>query len=66
MKVGETLSNRCQHFLRVVGLISDQEVVYRFGDLFIAENPVTGAKRQIKKITEHFGENNKSESNEGG
>ena len=46
------LSKESQAFLRRVNLINEQEVVYRFGDLFIAENSITGAKRQIHNLPE--------------
>ncbi len=47
------LSKESQTFLRRVNLINEQEVVYRFGDLFIAENSITGAKRQIHNLPEN-------------
>lgn len=46
------LNNDSQNYLRKINLINNQEVVYKFGDLFIAENSVTGARRQLQEIPE--------------
>ena len=50
------LNNEAQIFLRRANLINDQEVVYKFGDLFIAENSITGSKRQITGIPKEIAE----------
>jgi len=51
------LSNESQVFLRKINMINEQEVVYKFGDLFIAENSITGTKRQLDSIPTHVMEN---------
>ena len=48
MKV--VLSKEAQAFLRASKVINEQEVVYKFGDLFIAENSITGSKRQVQNL----------------
>lgn len=55
MKV--VLNREAQVFLRSNNIISEQEVVYKFGDLFIAENSVTGSRRQLDNIPAHIAEN---------
>ena len=53
------LSNESQVFLRKINLINEQEVAYKFGDLFIAENSITGTRRQLQNIPDHVMENSK-------
>lgn len=55
MKV--VLNKEAQAFLRASKIINEQEVVYKFGDLFIAENSITGSKRQVKSVPAHIVEN---------
>ena len=55
MKV--VLSNESQAFLRRINMINEQEVAYKFGDLFIAENSVTGVRRQLQSVPEYVVEN---------
>ena len=55
MKV--VLSNEAQAFLRRINMINEQEVAYKFGDLFIAENSVTGVRRQLQDVPDYVVEN---------
>ena len=55
MKV--VLSNESQAFLRRINMINEQEVAYKFGDLFIAENSVTGVRRQLQDVPDYVVEN---------
>ncbi len=55
MKV--VLSNESQAFLRRINMINEQEVAYKFGDLFIAENSVTGVRRQLQSVPDYVVEN---------
>lgn len=55
MKV--VLSNESQAFLRRINMINEQEIAYKFGDLFIAENSVTGARRQLQSVPDYVVEN---------
>tara|TARA_B100001094_G_C18134119_1_gene773992 strand:- start:329 stop:523 length:195 start_codon:yes stop_codon:yes gene_type:complete len=55
MKV--VLNSESQAFLRKAKMINDQEVAYKFGDLFIAENSITGTKRQLQGVPEFVIEN---------
>jgi len=55
MKV--VLSNESQAFLRNINMINEQEIAYRFGDLFIAENSITGARRQLQSVPDYVVEN---------
>ena len=41
------LEDSVQIFLRKSNIISAVEVVYKFGDLYIAEDTISGAKRNI-------------------
>ena len=41
------LEDSVQIFLRKSNIISSVEVVYKFGDLYIAEDTISGAKRNI-------------------
>jgi hypothetical protein len=43
----EALSDDKILLLREAQIINAQEVVYKVGDLFVAENVLTGSKRQI-------------------
>ena len=51
------LSNESQAFLRKINMINEQEVAYKFGDLFIAENSVTGVRRQLQSVPDYVVEN---------
>ena len=51
------LSNESQNFLRKINMINEQEIAYRFGDLFIAENSITGTKRQLQSVPNYVVEN---------
>ena len=55
MKV--VLSNESQAFLRNINMINEQEIAYKFGDLFIAENSITGARRQLQSVPDYVVEN---------
>lgn len=44
------LSNESQSLLRRMNLISSEEVAYKFGDLFIAENTISGSRRQLESV----------------
>jgi len=55
MKV--VLSNESQVFLRKINMINEQEVAYKFGDLFIAENSITGTRRQLQSVPDYVMEN---------
>ena len=55
MKV--VLSNESQAFLRRINMINEQEVAYKFGDLFMAENSVTGVRRQLQDVPDYVVEN---------
>ena len=51
------LEDNVQLNLRRKGVISSVEVVYKFGDLYIAEDTISGAKRNIESsqiISESF------------
>ena len=55
------LSDEAQRNLRANNIITATEVAYRFGDLFVAENTVTGEKRNLQNVPLHIVENaNKS------
>jgi len=41
------LEDDIQNFLRRNNIISSVEVVYKFGDLYIAEDTISGSKRNI-------------------
>ena len=41
------LEDSVQNFLRQRKIISSVEVVYKFGDLYIAEDTISGSKRNI-------------------
>ena len=56
------LSNESQAILRRIKLISEQEVAYKFGDLFIAENSITGQKRQLENVPLNIAENSAKSS----
>jgi len=43
----EALSDDKLTLLREAQIINAQEIVYKVGDLFVAENILTGTKRQI-------------------
>ena len=51
------LSNESQAFLRRINMINEQEVAYKFGDLFMAENSVTGVRRQLQDVPDYVVEN---------
>jgi len=55
MKV--VLSNESQAFLRKIKMINEQEIAYKFGDLFIAENSITGVRRQLQSVPDYVVEN---------
>ena len=55
MKV--VLSNESQAFLRNINMINEQEIAYKLGDLFIAENSITGARRQLQNVPDNVVEN---------
>ena len=42
------LEDNIQSFLRKNKIISSVEVVYKFGDLYIAEDTISGTKRNIE------------------
>jgi len=56
------LSNESQAILRRINLINEQEVAYKFGDLFIAENSITGQKRQLENVPSNIAENSNKSS----
>lgn len=56
------LSDEVQKNLRANNIISNLEVVYRFGDLFVAENSLTGEKRNLQNVPLHIVENTNSKS----
>ena len=56
------LSDEVQRSLRANNVITATEVVYRFGDLFVAENSVTGEKRNLQNVPLHIVENTSSKS----
>jgi len=56
------LSDEVQKSLRSNNVITDSEVVYRFGDLFVAENSITGEKRNLQNVPLHIVENLNSRS----
>jgi len=56
------LSNESQSILRRINLINEQEVAYKFGDLFIAENSITGQKRQLENVPLNIAENSAKSS----
>ena len=56
------LSNESQAILRRINLINEQEVAYKFGDLFIAENSITGQKRQLENVPLNIAENSTKSS----
>ena len=56
------LSDEVQKNLRANNIISAMEVVYRFGDLFVAENSITGEKRNLQNVPLHIVENTSSKS----
>jgi len=43
----EALNSEKLATLREKNIINEQEIVYKVGDLFVAENILTGNKRQI-------------------
>lgn len=45
--------------LREKGILSEKEIAYKAGDLVIAENPVSGEKRVLGKVTSLLVESNK-------
>ena len=47
------------HKLRSQGLLTEEEFVYRAGDLVVAENPITGQKRVVGQTSAILSENNK-------
>jgi hypothetical protein len=55
MKV--VLSSESQAFLRKINMINEQEVAYKFGDLFIAENSISGVRRQLQSVPDFVVEN---------
>ena len=44
------LSDNVQAQLRNQGVISAQEVAFKFGDLIIAEDSISGARRHIENV----------------
>ena len=44
------LSDKIQVQLRNQGIISAKEVAFKFGDLIIAEDSISGVKRQLDNI----------------
>ncbi len=44
----QVLEDNIQNILRRNNIISSVEVVYKFGDLYIAEDTISGAKRNIE------------------
>ena len=53
------LSDHEQQHLREQRIISKHEIVYRVGDLYVAENVLNGEKRQIQVGTLLSENNNK-------
>ena len=51
------LSNESQSLLRRMNVISSEEVAYKFGDLFIAENTISGSRRQLESVPDFVIEN---------
>ncbi len=47
----QSLSPKETDSLREKSLINENEFAYKAGDLIVAENPVTGKKRVIGKVT---------------
>jgi len=43
----ETLSDTKLTSLREQNIINEHEIVYKVGDLYVAENILTGTKRQV-------------------
>lgn len=58
MKDNKQLTTDETQNLRSINLLSENEYAYRAGDLIVAENPVTGEKRIVGKIS-LLTENNK-------
>lgn len=51
-----------QRNLRINNIITATEVVYKFGDLFVAENTITGEKRNVQNIPLHIVEGSSDRS----
>ena len=45
---GETLKDARQRELRSQGIIHESEVAIKVGDLYVAQNVITGARRPIR------------------
>ena len=56
------LPDDVQNNLRINNIITAAEVAYKFGDLFVAENSITGEKRNIQNVPLHIVENSSSKS----
>ncbi len=56
------LPDEVQRNLRANNIITATEVAYRFGDLFVAENSITGEKRNLQNIPLHIVENTNNKS----
>ena len=53
------ISNNQIEDLRSRGLLKEEEVAFKTGDLVIAENPITGEKRVLGKTAVVLSESNK-------
>ncbi len=56
------LPDDVQKSLRINNIITATEVAYKFGDLFVAENSITGEKRNIQNIPLHIVEGSNDRS----
>ena len=56
------LPDEAQKNLRDNRIITANEVAYRFGDLFIAENSITGEKRNLQNVPLYITETLNSKS----
>ena len=56
------LPDDVQQNLRINNIIAATEIAYKFGDLFVAENSVTGEKRNIHDVPLHIVEGSSSRS----
>lgn len=54
-----SLENAHLTSLRERGLLSEEEIAYKAGDLIIAENPVSGEKRVLGQAATVLTESNK-------
>ena len=56
------LPDEVQQSLRANNIITATEIAYKFGDLFVAENSVTGEKRNIHNVPLHIVESSSNRS----